>query len=287
MQSENAQSSVPVVLVHGFWHGGWCWSLVTERLAAQGVLSAAIDLDGHGLKSRDPHARWARPFDAVAFAAEPSPVAAVTASSAAATLVEQIRAIGGGLPCLVVAHSMGGVVATAAAELAPELIAGLVYVSAFAPVSGLPAASYLTSPENAGEVMTSLFVGDPAVTGALRLDTGDASRHAALRETFYGDVDNAAAAAAIALFSSDGPVGILGETLAVTTRRYGSVPHTYVVCTRDKVIPVALQRRFIKEIDAVSAAPTTVVEFSTSHSPFLSEPTALADVIAPVRNSRP
>jgi hypothetical protein len=41
--------------------------------------------------------------------------------------------------CRPVAHSMSGVVAAAAAELAPELFAHLVYVTAFAPVVGMPA----------------------------------------------------------------------------------------------------------------------------------------------------
>jgi pimeloyl-ACP methyl ester carboxylesterase len=56
----------PVVLVHGFWHGPWCWSLVTEELAARGIPSVAVDLDGHGLKSRSPSSRWERPFDPAA-----------------------------------------------------------------------------------------------------------------------------------------------------------------------------------------------------------------------------
>ncbi|MGW7380602.1 alpha/beta fold hydrolase [Streptomyces sp. NPDC054794] len=41
-----------VILVHGFWHGSWCWSLVAEQLAARGIASVAVDLDGHGLKGR-------------------------------------------------------------------------------------------------------------------------------------------------------------------------------------------------------------------------------------------
>src|ERR1700722_3871154 len=106
-----------VILVHGFWHGSWCWSLVAEQLAGQGIQSVAVDMDGHGLKSRSPLSRWERPFDRAALATEPSPVAGVTASSAAETLVGQLKVTGGGEPCVVVAHSMGGVVATAAAEL--------------------------------------------------------------------------------------------------------------------------------------------------------------------------
>ena len=45
----------------------------------------------------------------------------------------------GDVGCRPVAHSMSGVVAAAAAELAPELFAHLVYVTAFAPVVGMPA----------------------------------------------------------------------------------------------------------------------------------------------------
>lgn len=164
-----------VILIHGDWHGSWCWSLVTEQLAGRGISSVPVDLDGHGLKNRSPSSRWSRPFDPAAYATEPSGVAGITASSAAATLLRQIQVIGGGEPCVVVAHSMGGTVATAAAELEPSLFAHLVYVSAFAPVTGISAAEYGASPENEGKMVLRL-AGDPATLGALRLDTGDRDR---------------------------------------------------------------------------------------------------------------
>jgi len=271
-----------VVLVHGSFHGSWCWSLVTEQLAARGILSVAVDLDGHGLKNVSPASRWGRPFDQAAFAAEPSGMSAVTASSAARTLVAQIRAIGGGEPCVIVAHSMGGAVATAAAELEPSLFARLVYVSAFAPVNG-SVAEYVASPQNAGETYSALLAGDPLAIGAARIDTGNLGRHPAIRETFYGDVDLATAEAAISLLQPDGPIGIPAESFPVTSGRYGTIPHSYVVCTKDNAIPVALQRRFVAEVDAVSATPTAVIELDSSHSPFLSHPAALADIIAGVR----
>lgn len=269
-----------VTLVHGFWHGSWCWSLVAGQLAGQGIQSVAVDMDGHGLKNRSPLSRWDRPFDLAAFATDPSPVAGVTASSAAETLVGQLMLTGGGEPCVVAAHSMGGVVATAAAELAPELFAHLVYVTAYAPVSGLPAAAYIGSPEDEGSMVPDLLAADPAVIGGLRIDTSDRGRHAAIREAFYGDVDEATAAAAITLLSSDAPVGVPAEAFTVTHGRYGAIPHSYVACTRDNTIPIALQRRFITEIDAISQTPTTVIELGTSHSPFLSQPAALAEAIA-------
>jgi pimeloyl-ACP methyl ester carboxylesterase len=271
--------NAPVVLVHGFWHGSWCWSTVIEELARRRVPAVAVDLDGHGLKNRSPLARWGRPFDAAAYATEPSPLSAITATSAASTLVGQLRRIGGGRPCVLVAHSMGGVVATLAAEQAPELVAELVYVTSFAPVRGMAAAGYLTTPENAGERVNGLFAADPATVGALRMDLDDSACRREAREVFYHDVDEATADAAISLLSPDAPLGIPGETFSVSASGYGRVPHTYVVCTEDRVIPPALQRRFVTEIDAASARPTTVVELATSHSPFLSAPDALAEVI--------
>jgi pimeloyl-ACP methyl ester carboxylesterase len=269
-----------VILIHGAWHASWCWSLVTERLAARGIASVAVDLDGHGLKSRSPGSRWARPFDPAAYATAPADAADLTVTSTATTLVRDIRAINGGEPCVVVAHSMGGTTATAAAESAPELFAHLVYVSAFAPVSGLPGEAYFGAPEAEGGMLATLLAADPATVGALRLDTGDRGLHAAIRETLYADVDEATAAAAISLLTPDASTGVSREAFTVTPGRYGAIARTYITCTKDNAIPLALQRRFIKETDAVSGTPTTVVELDSSHSPFLSQPTALANAIA-------
>jgi pimeloyl-ACP methyl ester carboxylesterase len=269
-----------VILVHGLWHGSWCWSRVTGQLAGRGIHSVAVDLDGHGLKSLTPVSWWGRPFDRAAFATEPSGAAAVTASSAARTLVEEIREIGGGEPCVVVAHSAGGAVATAAAELEPSLFARLVYVAAYAPVAGMSVDGYTATSENEGSMVPLLLAADPTATGTLRIDPGDRDRHAAIRETFYGDVDDATAAAAISLLRPDAPWGLTSETLTVTGDRYGTVPHTYVICTKDNALPVALQRRYVEEVNAVSSAPTAVAELDSSHSPFLSQPAALADVLA-------
>jgi pimeloyl-ACP methyl ester carboxylesterase len=270
----------PIVLVHGYWHGSWCWAPVTEELAARGLASVAVDMAGHGLDGRSPASRWSRPFDADAYATEHAPSAAVTVSSAAARLAEQVRRIGGGKPCLLVAHSMGGTVATALAELAPELVAGLVYVSAFAPTGGRNTGEYIQRPENASSMVHRRLAADAAArVGSLRLDTGDASGHAALIETFYADVPTEMATAAIAMLTPDAPIGIGVEPLDPTAERFGRLPHTYVVCTRDNAIIPALQRTIIADIDTISAAPTTVVELESSHAPFLSQPAALVDVL--------
>ncbi|GAB6902017.1 alpha/beta fold hydrolase [Kineosporia succinea] len=271
-----------VILVHGFWHGSWVWSPVTTHLAARGIPSVAVDVQGHGLNARAPEAARTRPFAPETFATEPSPLADVTATSAAHALLEQIRFIGGGAPCVVLAHSMHGVVATLAAQLEPDLFEHLVYVSAFAPVAGLPAAGYIATPENDGDLLRHSFTGDFAAIGALRLDTRDPSRHEHLRQALYADVEPGTARAALDLISVDGPIGVPGQPLDVTPERFGAVPHSYVTCSQDRAVRPALQRRFIREIDAISSRPTSVFELDSAHSPMLSQPAALADVIETV-----
>lgn len=267
------------VLLPGFWHGTWCWNAVTPELARRGVPTVAVDLQGQGMQGRSPAARWARPFESAAFASEGSSVASVTATSAAQALIAQLRIIGNAGPSVVVAHSMGGVVATLAAELEPALFAHLVYVAALAPVTGLPAAAAVGSEANAGEIGTGLLRADPFAIGASRIDTGDRSSRGLIREALYADVPRDVAGAATDLLNTDAPVGIAAEAFSLSRERFGSIPHTYIVCNEDRMLMPALQRKTIRDIDAVSTYPTHVVELATSHSPFLSQPERVAEVI--------
>ena len=170
--------------------------------------------------------------------------------------------------------------ATAVAEQAPELVAELVYVSGMAPVSGISAAEYNVLAEMSDSLLMANIVADPAATGALRCDFDDLSRRGHARQTLYNDLSDDHASRALSLLCSDAPVAIGVEKLTVSRTRYGAVPHTYVVCNRDNALRPALQRRLISEIDAVSTTETTVAELDTSHSPFLSQPQALADIFA-------
>jgi pimeloyl-ACP methyl ester carboxylesterase len=271
----------PVLLLHGFWHGAWCWSEVLGRLTAAGTRALAVDMAGHGLRARRPAAPTARPFDPAALAAEPSPAIA-DLDEAAALFVAQARALGGGAPVTAVAHSMGGNVLTRAVQDAPGLFAHAVYVTAFMPASGVPAAAYIFAPENEGDLVQVAMVADPAAIGGLRLDTAspDPSYHQLLRDAFFGDVGADLADAAIGLLTPDAPAGIAAGATTLTADGWGSVPRTYVMCSRDRALQPAMQRRFIELADAAFPGnPTTVHTLESSHSPFLSVPGELADII--------
>lgn len=271
----------PVLLLHGYWHGAWCWSEVLALLTAGGVRALAVDMAGHGLRARRPAAPTARPFDPAALATEASPADA-SLDEAAALFIAQARALGGGAPVTAVAHSMGGNVLTRAVQEAPGLFAHAVYVTAFMPASGVPAGAYIFGPENEGDLVGVAQVADPTVIGGLRLDTAspDPAYRQLLRDAFYGDVDTAVADAAIGLLTPDAPAGIAAGATALTADGWGGVPRTYVVCTQDRALQPAMQRKFIELADAAFPGnPTTVHTLDSAHSPFLSMPGELADII--------
>jgi pimeloyl-ACP methyl ester carboxylesterase len=271
----------PVLLLHGFWHGAWCWSEVLAFLTAAGTRALAVDMAGHGLRARRPVAPTARPFDPAALAAEPSPASA-DLDEAAALFIAQARALGGGAPVTAVAHSMGGTVLTRAVQEAPSLFAHAVYVTAFMPASGVPAGAYASAPENEGDLLGVAVVAGAVAVGALRLDTvsPDPSYRQLLRDAFFGDVNTAVADAAIGLLTPDAPAGIAAGATTLTAAGWGSVTRTYVVCTQDRALQPAMQRKFIELADAAFPdSPTRVHILDSSHSPFLSMPGKLADII--------
>lgn len=275
-------SDRPIVLLHGYWHGTWCYAPLSAALAARGRSSVAVDMSGHGLKATWPPVQFARPFEEDAFATQVSPMAGISLEQAGQEFIDDVRRIGAGQPIMAVAHSMGGAVLTYAAQHAPELFERIVYLTAFMPVVGMPAVAYIQSADNHGERVAPALRADPASVACLRFDTGspDPAYQEQLREAFYHDVPRPVADAAIHLLCPDAPIGIATGVVECTPGGWGSVPRTYVVCTDDWAVREPLQRRFIDEADAAfTEHPTSVVELASSHSPFLSMPDRLADVL--------
>lgn len=275
------------VLVHGAWHGAWCYAHVATALAARGHLAIARDLPAHGLNARFPASYFKRPVDAAAFAAEPSPVANTTLDDYASQVMQAVDdayALGHG-QVILVGHSMGGIAITAAAERMPEKIAGLVYLAAFMPASGVPGLDYVRAPENQGEMLGPLMLASPRAAGALRVDprSDDAAYRAAAKRALYDDVPQAEYEAVANLMSCDVPAAPFATAIPTTAGRWGAIPRHYIKCLQDRVILPALQQRFIDEADAfVPDNPTHVHQLDSSHSPFISQPAVLAGVLADI-----
>jgi hypothetical protein len=79
----------------------------------------------------------------------------------------------------------------------------------------------------------------------------------------------------------DSPIAMQVVGTRLTRDGWGSVPRTYVACSQDRALRPAVQRRFVAEADAdFPDNPTSVVTLDSSHSPFLSMPGRVAEVIA-------
>lgn len=128
---EEAMSASPsvettYVLVHGAWHGGWCWKKLVPLLRAAGHHVLTPTLTGLGERSH--------------------------LLNADVDLDTHVRDILGVLEAddlsrvVLVGHSYGGMVVSAVAERNPSRIARLVYVDAFLPDQGKSLSDYAPVP---------------------------------------------------------------------------------------------------------------------------------------------
>ncbi|HSW06222.1 alpha/beta hydrolase [Aquabacterium sp.] len=272
------------VFVHGAWHGGWCWSEVVRLLAEQGYPSVALDLPGHGLTARFPVAYLAQPQDTAALATQASPLAALTLTDYRDHALRVIRGLvgGGSGPVILVGHSLGGATLSAVAEAEPALVRRLVYLTAFVPVALPTVLQYLLRPDFAGSEVPPLFVADPAAVGASRINhaSADTAYVARARSAFYHDVSDEAFAAVAHLLTPDEPIQAFTTPVGATAARWGSVPRTFIRCTGDRAIPIAVQDKMIAEADALTPNNRFVQQtLTTSHSPFVSSPAPLVSAL--------
>jgi pimeloyl-ACP methyl ester carboxylesterase len=271
----------PFLLIHGAWHGAWCWTPVVEYLVTRGHPVLALDMPGHGLDAPIPESYG---LDAAALATEKSALGEISLTEYAEPAIEATRRLHATYgPVVVVGHSLAGVVLNVLGEAAPEAVERLVYLAAFAPAPGKTA---FADAERAG-FATSLFlklpVADPAQVGAVRLNwrSEDAEYRETAAQCFYGDVDPAVRAAAARLLSPDEPVRLYSDEAPVTPERWGSLPHSFIRTTQDRAVPVEAQDEFIAELDTLTPENAFDVRtIESSHSPFLSQPAALADILS-------
>ena len=161
-------------------------------------------------------------------------------------------------PAILVGHSYGGVVISEAGRHAR--VAGLVYIAAFAPDTGESVNTLIADPPPGAPVPPIL----PPVDGFLFLDREK------FAESFAADLP---AEQAAFMADSQLPWGVEALNGAVTEPAWRSKPSWYLVATDDRMIPPPAQR-FMSE-----RAGTTVVEAPGSHSIYVSQPQAVADLI--------
>lgn len=229
------------VLIHGAFHGGWCWSEISSRLKDAGHTVLAPDLPGAG--------------------EDQTPLDEVTLGSATNRVIDTLHTLDG--QAILVGHSMGGVVITQAAARVPALVSRLVYLTAFRPAHGESLLDLTNLPEGAGDgVQANIMVdGEPPIA------TFDLTQAATV---FYNGVPDDTTQQAIerldrqplAVFAT--PVDIDGVELP---------PQDYIICTQDRAIMPTLQKLMAER------TPAQVYELEAGHSPFYSHPDEVLEIL--------
>ncbi len=167
-------------------------------------------------------------------------------------------------PAILVGHSYGGAVITQAGN--DSKVAGLVYITAFAPDKGESVASLIKNPPPGAPVPPIL----PPQDGYLLLDK------AKFPASFAGDVDPEKAAF---MADSQVPWGLEAVSGTISEPAWKSKPSWYLIATDDKMIPPDAQRSMAKR------AGSTVVEAKGSHAIYVSQPRAVAALIEQAADS--
>jgi pimeloyl-ACP methyl ester carboxylesterase len=162
-------------------------------------------------------------------------------------------------PVVLVGHSYGGAVITEAGT--DSKVAGLVYITAFAPDRGESVETLIKDPPAGAPVPPIL----PPVNGYLFLD------RTKFRASFAADVSEAKAAF---LADSQVPWGVNALSGSISEPAWRTKPSWYLVATEDRMIPPPAQRQMAMRAGA------TVAEAAGSHAIYISQPEAVAAFIA-------
>jgi hypothetical protein len=158
-------------------------------------------------------------------------------------------------PVAVLAHSCAGIPVTEATAGATT-VSRLVYLAAYQPDEGESMISAHGAPEPPREVeFMPVPRGSPAAP--------------------YADVDTGLAERAIARLR---PHSMRSCVDKVTAAGWKDIPSSYILCDQDAILPTTMQEGFSRHAGAVHHLPT-------SHSPFLSKPALLADLLGEIVGS--
>ncbi len=231
------------VLVHGAWHGAWCWARVLPLLRAAGCVSHAVTLTGLGDRAH--------------------------LFSAGIRLAVHVQDVINLITCeeldsvVLVGHSYAGMVITGVADTVLQqerpVLRQLVYLDAIVPHPGESWSSQHPPDAVAARIKSAMTEGggvaipppDPKVFG---LEGGDCEW--------------------VKRRMTPQPLGLYQETLDFDAVRVATLPRTFIDCTDPALATIAAMRKRVRE-----EAGWRVLELKAAHDAMISAPRQLAETL--------
>ena len=234
------------LLVHGAWHGAWCWRTVQAALVSAGHRAHAVTLTGLGERAHLLNAEIG--------------LQTHIADVRNAIEAEELQDL------VLVGHSYAGMLVTAIADLLPGRLAHLVYLDAVVPRPGeswssthSPATRKARLDAARASPLFAFPPPDPVVFGL-----GGADHDWVLRR------------------QTPHPGHTYDEPLEFDVRRVATVPRTFVSCTTPALATIdAIRPRVVSAAfwDGAWLPGSRVVGMATGHDPMISAPQELVAIL--------
>lgn len=230
------------LLVHGAWHGSWCWQRVLQGLAAAGHCGHAVTLTGVGER-----AHLLRPDISLE-----THITDVCSVIEAEELQDVVLAV----------HSYAGMIGTAVADRMPGRLAHLVYVDAVLPETGESWSSTHSAKTRAARIeainadpIRSLAPPDARIFGLEGADRDWVNR----RQTPH-------------------PGGLYGDVLLFDSTRVAGIKRTFISCDNPPLATIDVAR--VRATSPLTwggwwLAGSRYVAMDTGHDPMVSAPVEL------------
>lgn len=237
-----AAEKPPIVLVHGAFENAQVWGHVTAKLQKDGYKVVTVDLPG----------RLGNP-------AAPDKVSLDLYRDVVVKALGTTKR-----PAVVVGHSFGGIVISAAAEKAPKKIKTLVYLAAYLPHNGDSLVS-MAQQDHDAKIGPHLQI---------QKDKGIATIEYSARADLFANGGPEGLRKAIPDQILDEPLAPLATPVKLSAAKFGKVDKAYIHTAIDQVISPSFQAQMV-----ASTPVRAEYTLQTGHTPFLTDPDGLANDI--------
>ena len=238
----SAAQKPSIALVHGAFEDASIWQGTQAKLQADGYKVIAVNLPGRPSSPLSPDK--------------------ATIELYRDTVLKAIE--GERRPVVLVGHSFGGFTISAVAEAAPKKVKTLIYLAAYLPQQGdslLSLANVDRDSKMGPHVQIMKEKGLAAIELSARADLFANDGSDGLRK-------------AIPELILDEPLGPLAEPAKLTKAHFGVVDKAYIHTSRDQVVSPYLQTAMVGKTPVRKQ-----LTLDTGHTPFLTQPDALASAI--------